>query len=425
MAEPLVVIGKGMAATRLVEALSARALGRYAIAVIGEEPRPAYNRVLLSSVLAGEMATEDTELKPAAWWRDRGVTTLYGRAATSIDRVARTVMLSDGTVIPYAKLVLATGSQPIRLPIPGADLPGVVTFRDHRDVAAMQQAAARGARCIVIGGWLLGIEAAYGLQRCGADVTLVHLMDRLMERQLDAPAAAILKGSLEAKGIAVALSAASERILGTARVEGLALADGRQIPADMIVLAAGIRPQTALARAAGIACNRGILVDDGLTTDDPAIFAIGECAEHRGVVHGLVEPAYQQAAVLAARLAGDGAAFYAGSLTATNLKVSGIGVFSAGRVDAQAGDDELVLADGPAGLYRKLVLREDRLVGALLVGDTRDALWFQSLIADRRPVGAMRDLLVFGRAFAAPADDAVAAPLPAAAAPPLSVPLAA
>ncbi len=399
MAEPLVIVGKGMAATRLVEELSARGLGRHAIAVVGEEKRRAYNRVLLSSVLAGEMAADDVELKPAAWWRDRGVTTLYGQAVTAIDRAARTIRLADGRALPYGKLVLAAGSRPIRLPIPGADLPGVVTFRDHADVVAMEDAARTGARAVVVGGGLLGIEAAYGLARRGAKVTLVHIMDRLMERQLDAAAGALLADAIRSKGIDVVLEASSAAITGETKATGLALADGRVLPADLVVLAAGIRPNADLARAAGLACNRGIVVDDGLATDDPAIFAIGECAEHRGTVYGLVEPAYTQARVLAARLCGDTGAAYAGSLLATNLKVSGVNVFSAGDFLGGEGTETLVLRDA-AGAYRKLVLKDGALVGAVLFGDTRDALWFQSLIAGGESVEAIRDTLIFGQAAA-------------------------
>src|SRR3977135_1236714 len=291
-----------MAAARLVEPLAKSALGRYAIAVVGDEPRLAYNRVLLSSVLAGETASHEIELRPASWWRDRGVTLKYGCVATEIDIGRRELKIAGKESVAFQKLVLAPGSAPLRLNVPGADLAGVHTFRDSRDVDLLLTLAAQKKRVVVVGGGLLGLEAAYGLAKAGAPVTLVHLMDRLMERQLDAPAAELLKTLAERKGIEILLNANTARIHGVTRVEGDELVDGRLIPADAVIFAAGIRPNTALARDAGIAVNRGILVDDTLQTGAPDIYAIGECAEHRGICYGLVEPAYKQARVLARHL---------------------------------------------------------------------------------------------------------------------------
>jgi len=399
MSEPLVIIGNGMAAARLVEELSARALGRYAIAVVGEEPGLAYNRVLLSSVLADEIAPSEVELRPARWWKDRGVTLLYGHAAVAIDPAIRRVRLAGGATLPYGKLVLATGSQPVRLRVPGMELDGVLTFRGLADVAAMRAGATGGRKAIVIGGGLLGLEAAHGLACAGADVSIVHLMDRLMERQLDARAAGMLRAELEARGIAVHLGAATARLHGRGRVEAVELEDGRQLEADLVVLAVGIRANTALAQAAGIGTGRGIIVDDGLQTGQTDIFAIGECAEHRGNCYGLVEPAYEQARVLARRLAGDTGAAYAGSVLATNLKVSGVHLFSAGDFLGASGTEEIVLADPQARLYRKLVIAGDRLAGAVLYGDTADGLWYLDLIRSGAPIAALRDRLAFGRAF--------------------------
>lgn len=398
MAEPLIIVGKGMAATRLVDELSQRALGRYSIAVIGAEPRLAYNRVLLSPLLAGEIGATDIELKPAAWWRARGVSTLYGRAVIAIDREARTIALEDGLSLPYAKLVLATGSSPLKPPFPGIDLPGVATFRDTADVELLRAHAERGARIVVIGGGLLGLEAAYGLSRAGGKVTLLHLVDRLMERQLDAEGAALLAYQMGKRGIAVRLNAATKAFVGRDKVEGVELADGSIVPADLVVIAIGVRPNTGLAKAAGLVTNRGILVDDGMASDDPAIFAIGECAEHRGQVYGLVEPAYEQARVLATRLAGKDAS-YAGSLLATNLKVSGVGVFSAGDFEAGEGDETVVLRDRAAGIYRKFVLREGRLAGCILVGETSGALFYLGLIRSGQDITAIRADLPFGEAY--------------------------
>src|SRR5580692_8083960 len=282
MSEPLVVVGNGMAAARLVDELVKVALGRYAIAIIGDEPRLAYNRVLLSSVLAGETASHDIELKPAAWWRDRGVTLKYGCIATEIDVGRRELKIANEESIGFSRLVLATGSTPLRLNVPGADLLGVHTFRDSRDVDLLLALAAGKKRVVVVGGGLLGLEAAYGLAKAGAKVTLIHLMDRLMERQLDAPAAELLKTLVERKGIKVLLNANTARLHGATRVEGVELADGRRIDADAVIFAAGIRPNVALARDAGISVNRGIVVDDHLQTAASGIYALGECAEHHG-----------------------------------------------------------------------------------------------------------------------------------------------
>ena len=398
MSEPLVVIGNGMAAARFVEELSARALGRYAVAVLGEEPRLAYNRVLLSSVLAGEVAASEVELRPAQWWRDRGVTVLYGYAATAIDPDIRRVRLASGATLPYSKLVLATGSRPIRLPIPGSELPGVLMFRDLRDVAAIGDAVTPGSKAVVIGGGLLGLEAAYGLAKGGAQVAVVHLMDRLMERQLDAPAAAMLKRAVEAKGITVHLQAETTRICGGKRATGVKLADGRTLDADLVVVAVGIRANVEVARTAGLEINRGIVVDDTLQTSVAGIHAIGECAEHRGICYGLVEPAHEQARVLAERFAGS-ATRYPGSVLATNLKVSGVNVFSAGDFLGAPGSEQIVLSDPGLGSYKKLVIADGRLIGAVLFGDTADGLWYLDLIRQGTPIERFRDDLVFGRAL--------------------------
>ena len=400
MSEPLIVIGNGMAAARLVDELARRALGRYAVAVIGEEPRLAYNRVLLSALLADEVGFDDIELRPARWWRDRGVTLRYGVRATAVDAAARNVTLAGGTRLSFSKLVFATGSQPIKPDIPGMDLPGVLTFRDVDDVNAIAAAKAAGTRVVVIGGGLLGLEAAYGLAKAGARVTLLHLMDRLMERQLDHRAALMLQRAVEARGIAVRLQAQTARIAGNGKVEGVELRDGTTIAADAVVVAVGIRANAALARTAGIEVGRGIVVDDHLETNAAGVHAIGECAEHRGCCYGLVEPAYEQAQLLARRLAGERAS-YPGSVLATNLKVSGVNVFSAGDfLGATAEAEEIVLSDPAAGVYKKLVIAHGRLVGAVLFGDTADGLWYLDLIRTGSPVARLRDDLVFGRALA-------------------------
>jgi nitrite reductase (NADH) large subunit len=405
VSEPLVVVGNGMAAARLVDELAKVALGRYAVAVIGDEPRLAYNRVLLSSVLAGETASHDIELRPAAWWRDRGVTLKYGCAATEIDVGRRELKIANEESVAFSRLILATGSTPLRLNVPGADLAGVHTFRDSRDVDLLLALAAQKKRVVVVGGGLLGLEAAYGLAKAGAPVTLIHLMDRLMERQLDAPAAELLKSLVEGKGIRILLNANTACLHGETRVEGVELTDGRRIDADAVIFAAGIRPNIALARNAGLPVNRGIMVDDHLQTAAPDIFALGECAEHRGICYGLVEPAYEQARVLAGHLAGRAAA-YQGSVIATNLKVSGVAVFSAGDFVGADGSEAIVLRDVSHGTYKKLVISNGRLTGAVLVGDTGDALWYLELIRNQKPIARIRADMMFGRALAIPSEAA-------------------
>ena len=397
MSEPLVIVGNGMAAAKLVEELSKTSLGRYAIAVIGAEPRLAYNRVLLSSVLAGEVASHDIELKPASWWRDHGVTLKYNTLATEIDIGRRELKIENDESVSFSRLVLATGSMPLRLNVPGGDLAGVHTFRDSRDADLLLTLAAQKKRVVVVGGGLLGLEAAYGLARAGAPVTLLHLMDRLMERQLDAPAAALLKSLVERKGIEVLLGANTARIHGDIRVEGVELVDGRRIEAEAVIFAAGIRPNVALARDAAISVNRGIVVDDSLETSQPGIYALGECAEHRGTCYNLVDPAYEQARVLARHLAGKPAT-YQGSVVATNLKVSGVAVFSAGDFTGGDGREAIVLSDIRRGVYKKLVIADGRLAGAVLIGETQDALWYLDLIRSSQPIAAIRTEMMFGRA---------------------------
>lgn len=398
MTERLIVIGNGMVGLRLLDELCRLAPERYEVTVIGAEPVPAYNRVLLSALLAGDVRGADLEYHPAAWYVGRGLRLKLGVPVTAVSARARQVITADGETLPFDRLVLATGSEALRPPIDGMDLEAVLTFRDLGDVARMEALLPSCGRTVVIGGGLLGLEAAYGLAKRGLSVTVIHLMDRLMERQLDAPAARLLQRSLAARDIAVRLNARTTRVLGRARAEGVRLEGGETLPADLVVAAVGIRPLTALAEAAGIACDRGVLVDDHLETSQPGIYAIGECARHAGICYGLVAPAYEQAAVLARRLAGQ-AAVYHGSLVATSLKVSGVDVFSAGDFLGEAASDEVVLSDPGAGVYRKLVLREGRLTGAVLCGDTADSQFYLDLMRSAQPVGQIKTDLVFGRAL--------------------------
>jgi nitrite reductase (NADH) large subunit len=397
--EKIIVVGNGMAGLRVVEEIVAQAPGRFDVTIAGEEPEPAYNRVLLSPLLAGEIGIADVRLKPCDWYAAQDIKLVTGAAVTALDATAKCVTLADGAILAFDRCVLATGSEPIRLPVPGSDLAGVEVFRTLRDIARLSAAASAGGEVAVIGGGLLGIEAAYGLKRAGAKVTLVHLMDRLMERQLDGDAAGLLKSALEAKGITVLLNAATEHIDGIdGNVSSLALKDGRTVPASLIVMAAGIKPRAALGLSAGLACGRGIKVDDRMETSAPGIFAIGECAEHRGAVYGLVEPAYEHARVVAKVLAGKDAA-YTGTVLATNLKVSGVPVFSAGDFEG-VGAEHIIWRDNTSGRYRKFVIRDDRLCGVVMIGDTTDALWYRELIRSGAPMAPIRASLPFGRAFA-------------------------
>jgi nitrite reductase (NADH) large subunit len=396
MTEHLVVVGNGMASLRFLERLGLHAPGRFDVTVIGAEPCPAYNRVLLSALLAGEMSEAECRFRDRAWYSEQGIRLITGTPASAIDVAERSVRVGLDT-IRFDRLVLATGSSAIRLPLPGGELEGVIAFRDLSHVDAMRAAARPGARVVVIGGGLLGLEAAYGLARLGIDTTLLHVMDRLMDRQLDGRAARLVLRAMEAKGVRVLLGANTEAFEGDGRIEAVRLADGTRLPADLAVVAVGVRPLADLARAAGLAVGRGVQVDDGLATSAPGIYAIGECVEHRGQVYGLVEPGYEQADIVARRFGGQPAC-YEGSVLATSLKVSGLPAFSAGEIADDAAGEPIILSDPAAGIYRKLVLRGGRLVGALLIGDVAESRWYLDLIRTGEPVESFRNHLMFGRA---------------------------
>jgi nitrite reductase (NADH) large subunit len=395
----LVVVGNGMAGIRALEELLKIAPDLYDVTVFGAEPHPNYNRILLSPVLAGEQTVDEIVLNPLSWYADNGVTLHAGKKVSRIDRFRRVVIAEDGTSAPYDRLLLATGSNPFILPIPGKDLQGVIGYRDIADTQAMIEAAARYRRAVVIGGGLLGLEAANGLKLRGMDVTVVHIMPWLMERQLDDTAGGLLRKSLEARGIAFEIGAQTEALIPDrdGRVMAVRFKDGRELPADLVVMAAGIRPNTALAESAGLLCNKGIVVDDTMQTKtDPRIYAVGECAAHRGVAYGLVAPLFEQGKVCATHLAQFGIGRYAGSTTSTKLKVTGIDLFSAGNF--MGGDDceQIVLNDPFGGVYKKLVIQDDKLVGACLYGDTVDGSWYFKLMREGRRIGDIRDKLMFG-----------------------------
>jgi nitrite reductase (NADH) large subunit len=397
----LVVVGNGMAGMRTVEELLSRAPGRYEISAIGAEPHPNYNRILLSSVLASDKTLDEIVINPRSWYHEHGIRLIAGKRATAINRGARTVALADGAIVPYEKLLLATGSKPVAPPIPGLRLPNVRAFRDIADVEAMIEATTKERRAVVIGGGLLGLEAAWGLKRRGMSVSLVHLMPTLMERQLDVAAGTLLHRDLDARGIAFFMNSQTEEIVGTDRATGVRLADGRTLPADLVVLAIGIRPNVDLARDAGLDVNRGILVGDDMATCDPDIYAVGECIEHNGQVFGLVAPIWDQAKVCGARLAGDADAVYVPQPVFTSLKITGVDVFSAGVLAAaDESEEELTLHDAARGLYKKVILRQDKVVGSVLYGSVADGPWYVQLMRDKANVSAFRDQLVFGKVFA-------------------------
>ncbi len=394
----LVVVGNGMAGMRAVEELLKLAPDLYDITVFGDEPHVNYNRILLSPVLAGEKKFDDIVLNSAEWYAENGITLLAGKAVTKIDRRNRRVIAADGTVAEYDRLLLATGSNPIVLPLPGINLPGVMTFRSMSDVEGMFAAAKNSGDAVVIGGGLLGLEAANGLVKQGLRVTVIHLVDTLMERQLDPTAGRMLRTTLESRGLSFKMPAQTEAILGADHVEGVRLKGGEVIPASLVVMAVGIRPNVTLAKEAGLHCERGICVGDTMQTYDPAIYAVGECVQNRGKTYGLVAPLFDQAKVCANHLARLGYSIYGGSITATKLKVSGIDLFSAGDFQGGGTTEEIVLHDPGQGIYKRLIVENNRIRGAVLYGDSVDSAWYFQMLRDGTDIGEFRDRLLFGQA---------------------------
>ncbi len=421
MKQKLVLVGNGMAGVRTIEELLKLAPERYEITVFGAEPHPNYNRIMLSPVLAGEKTLGDIVLNDRAWYADNGIRLVTGDPVVAIDRRRRCVTSAAGLVADYDRLLLATGSTPFMIPVPGHDLPGVMAYRDIADVETMLERARGGGRAVVIGGGLLGLEAAYGLLRQGMDVTVVHLPDSLLERQLDRPAAALLKGSLETRGLRFLMDSQTVAIQGEGKASGLVLkpaggaqgpgfaawaeqfapgevaGDAAEVAADLVVMAVGIRPNTDLARQAGLHCERGVVVDDTLQTFDPRVYAVGECVQHRGQCYGLVAPLFEQARVAANHLAELGISRYGGSVTSTKLKVTGVDLFSAGEFVEGEGDETLVLQDPAMGVYKKLVIRDNRVKGAVLYGDTLDGSWYFKLLREGTDISAYRGTLLFGQ----------------------------
>ena len=395
----LVMVGNGMAGMRTLEELLKLAPDLYDITVFGAEPHGNYNRILLSPVLAGEMTIKDIMLNDVDWYAQNGITLHMNSRVAQIDRMRRKVIAADGTEADYDRLLLATGSNPVMLPVPGSDLPGVIAYRDIKDTDEMIEAASHYRHAVVIGGGLLGLEAANGLRLRGMDVTVVHLMPWLMERQLDRTAAGLLQQSLETKGLKFALEKQTAELIAgeSGRVSAIKFKDGETLPADLVVMAVGIRPDTGLAEAAGLHCERGVVVNDTMQTYDPRIYAVGECVSHRGIAYGLVAPLFEQAKVCANHLAQFGISRYTGSVTSTKLKVTGIDLFSAGDFTGSEGTEEIVLSDPSGGVYKKLVLKDDKIVGGVLYGDTADGSWYFQLLRDGQNIRELRNHLMFGQ----------------------------
>jgi nitrite reductase (NADH) large subunit len=397
----LVMIGNGMAGVRTLEELLKLSSDLYDITVFGAEPHANYNRILLSPVLAGEQTFDEIVLNELDWYRDNNITLLLNRKVVEIDRSKRRVIAHDGTEAEYDRLLIATGSTPFILPIPGNTLLGVIGYRDIADTQTMIDTAKTHRHAVVIGGGLLGLEAANGLMLRGMHVTVVHNGEWLLERQLDRISGQLLQSALEARGLHFRLNEQTRALHdgGNGRVDSVEFKNGDSIPADLVVMAAGIRPATELAEKCGLPCNRGILVDDTLQTYDPRVYAIGECASHRGIAYGLVAPLFEQAKVCANHLAQLGFATYKGSVTSTKLKVTGIELFSAGDFMGGEGTETITLSDPISGIYKKLVIKDDVLVGACLYGDTADGGWYLHQMRENHAIGQIRDHLMFGEAL--------------------------
>jgi nitrite reductase (NADH) large subunit len=401
MKPALVVIGNGMAGMRTVEELHKLAPDLYDITVFGAEPYGNYNRILLSPVLAGEKTVDDIMLHTREWYEKHHIALHAGDPVVHIDRRKRIVRAQSGKEVRYDRLLLATGSKPFIIPVPGHQLPGVIAFRDIQDVETMLAASRNHKHAVVIGGGLLGLEAANGLLRQGMQVTVVHVTDALMNQQLDKPAAQLLQKALENKGLQFMLSAQTAEIVGPDRVTAVRFKDGSEIPADLVVMTAGVRPNIALAKEAGLHCDRAIVVDDTLQTYDPRVYAVGECVQHRSATFGLVAPIWEQARVCGAHLAGAGHRRYVQQTSPTRLKVTGVDLYSVGDFIGGEGSEDLVLRDARRGVYKRLVLKDGCITGAVLYGDVQDGPWYYDLIQNRTDITPIRQHLLFGQALCA------------------------
>ncbi len=397
----LVLVGNGLAGMRCLEDLLDMAPERYEITVIGEEPWGNYNRIMLSPVLSGDKTIEDIMLHSHAWYSEKGIQLIADDPAIKIDRPRKQVHTQKGMVVNYDRLILATGSKPFIPPIAGTDLKGVMSFRDIYDVNQMLEYSKNKKNAVVIGGGLLGLEAAYGLKRRGMNVTVLHLMDRIMDRQLDSRASQMLRHSIEEKGIKIITEANTEALLGVdGHVNQIRLKDGTLLDADLVVFAVGIRPNISLAQSAGLRTQRGVMVNDTMQTYDPSIYAVGECIEHRSQTFGLVEPLWGQAFICASHLAEHGSLTFKAPTVPTQLKVSGVDVFSAGNFEPSEDFEDIILNDEKRQIYKRIIIQHDKVIGAVLFGDTEDGAWYAELIADETPISNIRNKLLFGRDFA-------------------------
>ena len=402
----LVLVGNGLAGMRCLEDLLDMAPDRYDITVIGEEPWGNYNRIMLSPVLSGEKTIEDIMLHPHSWYQSKNINFIADDPAVKIDRPRKQVYTQKGQVVDYDRLILATGSKPFIPPIAGSELKGVISFRDIYDVNTMLDYCKNKKNAVVIGGGLLGLEAAYGLKQRGMNVTVLHLMDRIMERQLDSRASVMLRHSIEAIGISIITEANTQELIGQeGHVSQIKLKDGTILDADLVVFAVGIRPNITLAQSAGLRCNRGVMVNDTMQTFDPSIYAVGECIEHRNQTFGLVEPLWGQAFICATHLAEHGSLTFKAPTVPTQLKVSGCDVFSAGRIDLENSEpkedyEDIILNDEKRQIYKRIIIQKDKMIGAVLFGDTEDGAWYAELIADQSSISSIRNKLLFGRDFA-------------------------
>ncbi len=399
MKEKLVLIGNGMAGMRTIEELLKLAPDKYDITVFGAEPHGNYNRIMLSPVLAGDKTIDEIITHDVQWYQDHNIDLHTDTTVTAIDRVKREVIADDGSAVSYDRLILATGSNPFMLPLPGSELEGVISFRDINDVNTMIETAKTHNNAVVIGGGLLGLEAANGLMQQGMGVTVVHRSDTLMNQQLDHVAAGLMRVELEAKGLKFLMNHATQALMGSDRVEKVQFDDGTDIAADLVVMAIGVRPNTALAKKAGVLCDRGILVNDTLQTYTPNIYAVGECVQHREQTFGLVAPLFEQAKVCANHLANIGIAVYMTTATATQLKVTGIDLFSAGDFRGDGQSQSIIYKDPQRFIYKKLVIKNNTIIGIVLYGDTHDGQWYFSMLNEQQDISALRSTLVFGQQY--------------------------
>jgi NAD(P)H-nitrite reductase large subunit len=406
MKQRLVVIGNGMAGMKTVEEILATTPEQFDITVFGAEPHGNYNRIMLSPVLSGEKTLDEIMINDRQWYADNQITLHAGanKAVVEINRAQRCVIAADGTRADYDRLLIATGSKPFILPITGNDLDGVLAFRDVADVVRMLAYSDSHQHAVVLGGGLLGLEAANGLTERGMQVTVIHSNDVLLNRQLDVEAGKLLQAELESRGVRFKMPAKTETLIdnGAGHIKAVRFADGSELPCDLFVMAIGVRPNITLAESSGLYCERGIVVSDTMQSYDPSVYAVGECVQHRGDTFGLVAPLFDQAKVCAKQICGLSLAGYKTPPTSTKLKVTGIKLFSVGNFLGDTECEFLLFRDLKQGVYKKLVMKNNRVIGAVLYGETSEGAWYQELIEQATDISAMRNLLIFGRAYAEP-----------------------